>query len=311
MSTQLTLVQNEIFQCEQRFNAVNAFKLNFKREASFALQLLGNNSFLLSVASENPSSLENAISNLAAIGISLNPATKEAYLVPRNRSVCLDISAIGLIKLATDSGSIEWAQAKLFHKNDKFTDNGVGKEPTHIFEAFGDRGPVLGVYAVAKTKSGDFLTETMSIKECHDIRDRSEAWKSFKAGKAKSCPWATDEGEMMKKTVIKKASKYWPKSERLDTAVQVLNEHEGIDFSNSKAPSVDPESFLAPNPEQNDLHQIEEKMMLAKRTHVELLKYLNGRFPHDDLQSLDELKGHHVAEANKALDSIIAKTGAK
>ncbi|MEB5392784.1 DNA recombinase, partial [Pseudomonas aeruginosa] len=95
----LTTIQNEIFLCENRFNAVNAFKLNFKREASFALQLLGNNSFLLGVATENPASLENAISNLAAIGISLNPATKEAYLVPRSRAVCLDISAIGLIKL--------------------------------------------------------------------------------------------------------------------------------------------------------------------------------------------------------------------
>lgn len=268
----LTVIQDDIFECEQRFNAVNAFKLNFKREASFALQLLGNNSFLLGIASENQASLQNAIANLAAIGISLNPATKEAYLVPRNRAVCLDISAIGLIKLATDSGSIEWAQSKLFHKNDKFTDNGVGKEPTHTFEAFGDRGPIMGVYAVAKTKGGDYLTETMSIKDCHDIRDRSEAWKSFKAGKAKSCPWATDEGEMMKKTVIKKASKYWPKSERLDTAVQVLNEHEGIDF-NSKAPHMDaPTNTEAPN--EKTFANIRNLLNAKGRSEEQLLTYL-------------------------------------
>ena len=300
MSNQLNVVQNDIFQCENRFNAVNAFKLNFKREASFALQLLGNNSFLLGVASENPASLENAISNLAAIGISLNPATKEAYLVPRNRSVCLDISAIGLIKLATDSGSIEWAQSKLFHQNDKFTDNGVGKEPTHVFEAFGERGPIMGVYAVAKTKGGDFLTETMSIKECHDIRDRSEAWKSFKAGKAKSCPWATDEGEMMKKTVIKRASKLWPKSERLDTAVQVLNEHEGIDFKNEKAPHVDSSAYLSEAPSEEDFKNLYSLLVSKNKTEQGLINYLNVQFK-SDLKKIEELDSAQIEYAYRML----------
>ncbi|MDO1851433.1 hypothetical protein Q2367_25255, partial [Escherichia coli] len=50
---------------------------------------------------------------------------------------------------------------------------------------------------------------------------------------------------MMKKTVIKRASKLWPKSERLDTAVQVLNEHEGIDFSNDKKPFAESKSIEA------------------------------------------------------------------
>ncbi len=311
MSNQLTVIENDIFECEGRFNAVNAFKLNFKREASFALQLLGSNSFLLGIASENPASLENAISNLAAIGISLNPATKEAYLVPRSRAVCLDISAIGLIKLATDSGSISWAQAKIVHQKDTFEDNGPGQAPTHKFEAFSERGPIVGVYAVAKTSTGDYLTDSMSIKECHDIRDRSEAWKSFKAGKTKSCPWSTDEGEMMKKTVIKRASKLWPKSERLDTAVQVLNEHEGIDFKNEKAPHVDKDSFLAPAPEEKDLSEMGLKLAAAKRSEGELVEYLKTRFPKDSISDLKNLSGAHYTEAIKALDSIISKQGSK
>lgn len=293
MSNQLTVVQNDVFQCEPRFNAVNAFKLNFKREASFALQLLGNNSFLLGIAAENPASLENAISNLAAIGISLNPVTKEAYLVPRNRSVCLDISAIGLIKLATDSGSISWAQSKLVYKNDTFIDNGSGLAPTHKFEAFGDRGELVGVYAVAKTVTGDFLTDSMSIKECHDIRDRSEAWKSFKAGKTKSCPWSTDEGEMMKKTIIKRASKLWPKSERLDTAVHVLNEHEGIDFSADKKPHVDQSSFEEPMPTEKDFADLKKVLEVNKRNEEGLLKYINTQFK-TELTSIDQMNAAQI-----------------
>lgn len=295
----LTVVQDDIFECEQRFNAVNAFKLNFKREASFALQLLGNNSFLLGIASENQASLQNAIANLAAIGISLNPATKEAYLVPRNRAVCLDISAIGLIKLATDSGSISWAQAKLVYKNDTFIDNGSGLAPTHKFEAFGVRGDLIGVYAVAKTSTGDFLTDTMSIKECHDIRDRSEAWKSFKAGKTKSCPWSTDEGEMMKKTVIKRASKLWPKSERLDTAVQVLNEHEGIDFSNSKGAfvNVPDESVLA---NETTFKNIRDLLVFNKKEEAGLLAYINKKFK-TELKAIEEMEPVHIEEAYRAM----------
>jgi hypothetical protein len=59
------------------------------------------------------------------------------------------------------------------------------------------------------------------------IRDRSDAWAKNKSG-----PWATDEGEMVKKTVIKRAAKTWPRSDRVDAAVHHLNENadEGITF---------------------------------------------------------------------------------
>lgn len=279
MSTQLSPMESTVLSFENGFNQVNAYKLSFKKEANFALQLLKSNDFLRSTAQSNPDSLQNAITNIAAIGISLNPATKEAYLVPRNRSICLDITAIGLIKLATDSGSIAWVQAKLVHQKDTYIDNGPGLAPTHKFESFGERGPVVGVYAVAKTHTGDFLSDTMTIKECHDIRDRSEAWKAFTSGKTKSCPWSTDEGEMMKKTILKRASKLWPKSERLDTAVNVLNEHEGIDF-NSKTPHMDPPTNTE-TPNDKTFANI-RSLLAAKntrdkteRTEGDLLKYIS------------------------------------
>jgi recombinational DNA repair protein RecT len=62
----------------------------------------------------------------------------------------------------------------------------------------------------------------MQIDDIYDIRNRSSAWKS-----GRSCPWKTDEGEMIKKTVIKRAYKLWPKTDRLDGAVHFLNTENG------------------------------------------------------------------------------------
>ena len=79
--------------------------IKFEKEAEFALQLLGTNSYLTSIAMSNQNSLKNAIVNVAAIGITLNPARKLAYLVPRDSKVCLDISYIGLMHIAQESGA--------------------------------------------------------------------------------------------------------------------------------------------------------------------------------------------------------------
>jgi recombination protein RecT len=197
--------------------------INFDREAEFALQSLYGNKFAMEVAMKNRSSVIAAVVNIAAIGISLNPAKKQAYLVPRDGKICLDISYMGLMDLAIDSGSIRWGQAELVYETDTFALNGVDQQPTHQRNPFAkDRGEVVGVYVVIKTADGDYLTDAMSVEEINAIRDRSSAWKAY-ITKQKSCPWLTDWGEMAKKTVVKRAYKYWPKTERLDTAIHHLN----------------------------------------------------------------------------------------
>ena len=299
MSTQLTPMESAVMDFESSFESVNAYKLNFKKEATFALQLLKANDFLRRTASENPDSLKNAITNLSAIGISLNPATKEAYLVPRKSQVCLDISAIGLLKLATDSGSIKWAVAEIVREKDTFEYRGIDLSPIHSMNPFSDRGPIIGVYVIARTSDGDSLVTVMSSKECHDIRDRSEAWKAFISKKVQSCPWSTDEGEMMKKTIIKRASKTWPKSERLDTAVSVLNDHEGIEFSN-KVPFMD-QAINSEAPDSKTFANIRALLKSKKKTEEGLLSYLATQSGVEKIESLEELNSAQVEYAYRIL----------
>lgn len=209
----------------------------FQREAAFAVQVLaagGPEGYALKVARANPQSVQNAVVNVAAIGITLNPAKKQAYLVPRDGRICLDISYRGLIDLATESGAIRWAQADVVCAGETFRLQGIDKAPIHDHDPFSrDFDNIRGVYVVVKTADGDFLTHTMGIQEVWDIRDRSSAWRAWLKDK-KKCPWVTDEVQMIVKTCIKQAEKTWPRDktdERLARAIQYLNTDggEGLD----------------------------------------------------------------------------------
>ena len=228
---------------EDQFIALNKHcpnQLDFLKESQFALQLLTKNDFLLNVARGNPDSLQSAISNVAAIGISLNPALAFAYLVPRkvnkSQSVCLDISYRGLIKLATDTGVVKAMKAELVYANDTFTYNGFHEKPEFHADPFADRGELRGVYAMALLADGTVLVETMSIDEVNAIRDDSEAYKSAldKGGwTLDNNVWVKFYTEMVKKTVIKRAYKTLPTSKGMEVvgkAIEVINEHEGIEF---------------------------------------------------------------------------------
>lgn len=199
--------------------AVTDQSVTWAKESQFAIQYFQRNDYLAKTALSNPISAQNAIINVAAIGITLNPASKLAYLVPRDGMVCLDISYMGLLHLAQSTGSIKWGQCKLVYSNDTYESNGLDTAPTHKYNAFGDRGEVVGGYCTVKTADGDYLTEEMSLAEIKATEATS---------KAKNGPWKNFWEEMARKTIVKRASKYWPRAERLDNAIHVINEDEGI-----------------------------------------------------------------------------------
>lgn len=199
--------------------AVTDQSVTWAKESQFAMQLFQKNDYLTKTAMSNPVSAQNAIINVAAIGITLNPASKLAYLVPRDGMVCLDISYMGLLHLAQATGSIKWGQCKLVYSNDTYESNGLDTAPTHKYNAFGDRGSVVGGYCTVKNPDGDYLTEEMSLAEIKATEATS---------KAKNGPWKNFWEEMARKTIVKRASKYWPRAERLDNAIHVINEDEGI-----------------------------------------------------------------------------------
>lgn len=225
--------------------AVTDQSVTWAKESQFAIQAFQRNDRLATTAISNPASAQNAIINVAAIGITLNPASKLAYLVPRDGMVCLDISYMGLLHLAQATGSIKWGQCKLVYSNDTYESNGLDTAPTHKYNAFGDRGAVVGGYCTVKTPDGDYLTEEMSMAEIKATEATS---------KAKNGPWKNFWEEMARKTIVKRASKYWPRAERLDNAIHVINEDEGIHQEPVMAHTPESEVILSEEQRKQELH---------------------------------------------------------
>jgi recombination protein RecT len=269
--------------------------ITFKREAEFAMQIFANNDYLAGVAVQNPVSTCSAIKNIAAIGITLNPAQKLAYMVPRKGAICLDISYMGLMHIAQQSGAIKWCQSAIVRKNDKFMRVGIDKAPQHEFNEFDtieQRGDVVGAYTVVKTDEGDYLTHTMRAEDIYSIRDRSEAWKAFKS-KGKACPWVTDEEQMILKTVVKQAAKYWPRRERLDAAIDYVNTEsgEGINF----------------NQERNQERDVSPATLETLQTITDLLTHMDKTWEEDMLPLCSQIFRRPIAKAEELTEAEAIK----
>jgi recombination protein RecT len=104
---------------------------------------------------------------------------------------------------------------------------------------------------------------------------------------------------MLKKTVIKRASKLWPKSERIQQAVEVINEHEGIDFS--KGPSIDRDAYLSEAPKEDQVELIRSALIQKGKSEEGLIDYLKTQFKDQDIESLEKLDNAQIVYAKRIL----------
>jgi len=175
------------------------------------------------------------VSKAAALGLLVDPQLGEAYLIvgwngkAQRSEPQLRVGYRGVMKLARQSGDITKIYAHPVHANDHIECVlGDEKRLVHKPDLFGDRGDVIGYYAVAVFADGETDFEPMSLSEIHAIRDRSDGWRAHKAGKIKSTPWSTDEGEMAKKTVIRRLMKRLPQSPEVADALRIEDYAENV-----------------------------------------------------------------------------------
>ncbi len=211
-----------VFTAEKQFSASNEYKMNFNREAGFAIQILTNNPFLMKC---DPNSVKDSIVNVALTGITLNPALKYAYLVPRkvkgDLKCILDISCMGMIKILTDAGAVKNVDAGVIYSNDKY-DFRRGSDPYFKHQpALSSRGEKIGAYAIAFLRDGGFQFEILGKEEIEKIRATSESYKN-QEGREYS-PWETWEDEMWKKSALKRLFKLLPKTNFSDQLIAAIS----------------------------------------------------------------------------------------
>jgi recombination protein RecT len=178
-------------------------------------------------------SLVGAIGQCAQMGLEPNTVLGHAYLVPFNtkrkdgngnerwvNSVQVIIGYKGLIDLARRSGQIVSIAAHEVCELDKFElVYGLDEKLNHI-PALGERGEIIGFYAVAKLKDGGHCFEFMSLRQVEEIMANTQS-------KGKYGPWKENFTEMGRKTVIRRLAKYLPLSVEFQTAAALDGMAEG------------------------------------------------------------------------------------
>jgi recombination protein RecT len=192
----------------------------------------------------SPESLLRSLSTSAQCGLEIG-INGEAYIVPFFRKGSGWQGQFipgwrGLVKLAYQGGLVRSIGAHIVREGDDFAYwvDEHGEHVRHNPDLFGapDR-PLRGAYAIATLTTGGTAIEAMPMHEILAIKGRSAA---VKAGA--STPWDTDEGEMIRKTVIRRLVKRLALSSDVARRLQIAEDSamviEGVvdDAPRRKAP---------------------------------------------------------------------------
>jgi recombination protein RecT len=184
---------------------------------------------ILSCAQKDPKvllctgeSILNAINQAASLGLEINSATGEAYLIPYKTTATLVPGYKGLVKLATRSREVQAIEARLVYDGEKDFDVFYGTESRiehkPDFDIKREANAVRFAYAVAKLPNGGTTFEVMTRLQLDAIREGS-------SGKNQA-PWTQHREEMYRKTVTRRLCKYLPMSPELAQAVELSDRFE-------------------------------------------------------------------------------------
>ena len=171
-----------------------------------------------------PITIVNSVKEAVRCGLEIGGPLGLAFLIPYKNECSLQISAQGEMELVRRSGQLAASatpRAAIVYENDNF-DMSV-EPPKHTFDKIKkNRGAMVGVWAKIQMKDGAWIWEYMSKEEVDKCRARAKTQNV----------WESDYEEMAKKTVIKRMTKWMPKSvtPRAEEAEEVKAEYTDVDY---------------------------------------------------------------------------------
>jgi recombination protein RecT len=202
-------VRGSLVQMESQFKMALPPHVTVERFTRVVMTALQTNSSLLGL---DRKSLFASCVKAAQDG--LLPDGRQGALVPFKDKVQWMPMVAGILMKVRNSGDLASISAQVIHEKDsfKFWTDDSGEHLTHEPLLFGERGSVIGVYALAKTKDGAIYIEVMTSKQVADVKAVS---------RASNGPWnGPFEHEMWKKTAIRRLSKRLPMSTDLEQTLR-------------------------------------------------------------------------------------------
>jgi recombination protein RecT len=202
-------------------------------------------------------SLLQSVLQLAELGLEPGGQLGHAYLIPfrdnkKQITICTPLVGFkGYIELARRSGEMEQVEAHVVYDTDEFElVYGMSPKLHHVpnFDVDPTKRKARVAYTIARFRGGGAHVEVMGLHEINAIRNESKSYK----GQSDS-PWKTAWDEMAKKTVIRRAAKYWPLSAELARALH-MDEEDTVDGEVTDRGDVSrPKVFAVPKDDEPDM----------------------------------------------------------
>lgn len=189
------------------------------RIARSVLNALASNQYL--ATSCDPTSIIQSAMTAAVLGLEVDNALGQGYIVPYRGKAQFIPGYKGYITLAQNSGYL--ISGDVVREKDKFFyERGLDPKLEHVPAPGGasERGPIVYAYAVARSKNMPSDFKVVHIEFINEIRDGSEGYKAFMKGKIKDTPWVNHYEAMAIKTAIRQLAPELPLNVQRAAAIE-------------------------------------------------------------------------------------------
>ena len=207
----------------------------------------------------------------------------------------------GLVKLARNSSEISNIVAEVVYDKDEFIYRpGIEEQPLHKPDWFGERGKPIGAYAVVTTKDNEKIVSVLARDRILAIGQGGRNADQYMPGKGAHFV------EWWKKTVIKNALKYSPKSTYLASAMAADNELTSPDKIPPTEKDVTPSDKLARILHGDPVTVRTESDEPPARTTVD--RYTEDNQEHTPVEKIEAAANDEMADLGEAMKQRVRET---
>lgn len=147
-----------------------------------------------------PISLLAALMDAAQLGLEVGGPLQEGWLIPYKGEATFQPGYRGLISLLIEHRLVKKIEARLVYEQDEFrVEYGLEPRIIHAPHVSDDRGKLVAVYAVAWLANGEVQFDVLAPADVERAR---------KSSRSSGSVWVAHEGEMWRKTAVKRLIKY-------------------------------------------------------------------------------------------------------